>query len=162
MKGRLYVMVGLPGSGKSTLAKAMAEKTGGTIVCLDDIREELFGSAEIQDNPIKVVNTAMWRVQKGLEVGKTVIYDATNLKRAYRRRVLSMKPYCESIDCIVVDTPLEECIKRNNGRSRVVPEEVIRMKAERSSPVLPSEGFDRVLYVNDTYMDAENLLRSRE
>lgn len=162
MKGHLYVMMGLPGCGKSTLAKAIAEATSGVIVCLDDIREELFGNASEQGNPVKVVGISRARMQKSLEEGKTVIYDATNLRRAYRRDILNlMRPYSETITCLVVETPIEECIRRNNSRSRVVPEGVIRRMAEKSSPVGADEGFDKVLYIKDTHIDVNKLLKSR-
>lgn len=45
-----YMMIGLPGSGKSTVAKSIASNTTAVIISSDEIRAELFGNAEIQEN----------------------------------------------------------------------------------------------------------------
>ena len=45
-----YVMVGAPGSGKSTYAAKLAKEHNAIIISGDDIRAELYGSADIQGN----------------------------------------------------------------------------------------------------------------
>ena len=49
------ILVGPPGCGKSTYGKKYAEEHANTIVLSSDqIREELYGDASIQDDPARV------------------------------------------------------------------------------------------------------------
>ena len=102
------VMVGLQGAGKSTFAKSHPECE---VVCLDDIREEVFGDASCQQDGNYIFMIGKARVLKALKAGKDVIFDATNLTPKYRKWCLDTK--AEHI-AVFVNTPLKECLKRNS------------------------------------------------
>ena len=136
---KFYVMVGLQGAGKSTFAKSHPECT---VVCLDDIREEVFGDASCQQDGNHIFLIGKARILKALEAGRDVIFDATNLTPKYRKWCLDTK--AEHI-AVFVNTPLKECLKRNFKRERVVPPEVIERASKRLVPPTTDEGFDSVI-----------------
>lgn len=86
-KGNLIVMVGLPGSGKST-----AGSQYGKVCSSDDIREELYGDAAIQYDPvlakkeleaqgISLEDLPKKQAQRMLEqTGNQMVFDALNAK----------------------------------------------------------------------------------
>lgn len=122
---KFIMMVGLPGSGKSTLAKELALKDRAALHSSDDLREELFGDANNQDNNELVFQELNRRINQDLSEEKSVVYDATNL--SYKKRKLYLdriKPECYK-ECILIATPYEKCLHQNNLRSRKVPENVI-------------------------------------
>lgn len=64
-------------------------KPGCTVVSTDDLREELFGSAEVRHGQGVVFETAHRRVAEALKAGRDVVFDATNTRPAYRRSLLN-------------------------------------------------------------------------
>lgn len=150
MEGKLVVLVGLPGSGKSTWAKQYAANCEKILlVSSDAIREELWGSEEIQGNPKVIFAEMQRRTEEALKSGKTVVYDATNIERKFRKELpRQYRQYASTIVCVVFNTPLEECIKRNTQRTRHVPESVIRKMAGKMDSIEAWEGFDEVTYIN--------------
>lgn len=136
---KLYTMVGLPGSGKSTFAKDHAECV---VVSTDEIRAELFGSEECQENGSKVFAVAFARISKALAEGNDVIFDATNVSRKARKSVFQFD--AEHI-AVYVSTDAEECKRRNAQRERKVPECVIDRMASRLVVPTVTEGFEKVL-----------------
>lgn len=133
-RATLTVMVGLPASGKSTAAKALCSIDPNLhLISTDGIRKELYGTEEEQGDPAKVFNIAHKRVREELRKGNSVVFDATNVSERNRKSVLEQIP--EDSNVLVrfwlMDTPLEECLRRNSARERVVPEEVIQRMASR-------------------------------
>jgi len=141
-----YMVGGLPGSGKSTFCKQFKEFYPDTeIVSTDAIRAEICGDESDQSQNSKVFMIAKDRIQSLLSDDKKVMFDATNLKERDRKKVLS---WIEGINCwcacYFFNTPIEECIKRQDQRARKVPVEVIRRMAEFMTLPRASEGFDYV------------------
>lgn len=142
------MLVGIPGCGKSTYAQAMAESYGYVWISSDKIREELYGSEEIQGNPKDVFAKMYERTIDSLNEGKYVIYDATNIKRKDRMNLLAVikksvkrKIYLKC-SYFAVDPAI--CKERNSKRERVVPEEVIdKMLKSFEVPVF-NEGWDYI------------------
>lgn len=161
MKGKLFVMVGIPGSGKSTFAKRVAEAIDGVVLSSDDIRAEMFGDASHQCNPKIIFDEIEIRAKKALSEGKTVFLDSTGVKQFDRiRTVIRYHEDCSEAICVVVDTPVEECFRRNNHRERVVPEWVIdRMLTQYTEPTI-KEGWDRIVHISDTMMKPKTFLKS--
>jgi predicted kinase len=124
---RLVVLAGLPASGKSTFSDGLVEN-GFVRISLDEIRKEIYGDAnEIGD----------WKVTRkrftelydaALAAKKNIVIDNTHFMRSHRQRVIDIAKVAGYVDIhvAVMDVTLEECLKRNANRERVVKEEVIR------------------------------------
>ena len=153
----LFVMQGLPGSGKSTVAETIVTNRGKAIVhSTDALRKEMFGDANIQDNPEKVFATLHARVISDLKSGKDVVLDATNLGKM--RRVHFLRNFnqinCHKVNVCVL-TPFSVCMERNAERERVVPEDRMKQMYQTWNPPHLSEGFDNIVLVYD-YGDRNN------
>ena len=133
-----HMTVGIPGVGKSTWAKS----TGISIHSSDNIRNTTGGTNE------QVFEEMRRLTIEYLKMGKSCIYDATNLSR--KRRVALIQNICK-IPCYKVCDlfiePIEICREQNNSRSGIarVPEEVIdRMLRSFQVPMI-YEGFDDII-----------------
>lgn len=144
---KLIVMVGIPGSGKSFIAKKIAIQENATIVSSDEIRERLFGDARIQGKAKLVFKELYETVNKLLSEGKSVIIDATNIKRD-RRMTLLEKHKDVYKECYYVDTPLDMCIQRNIERKRTVESFVLTKFYKELEIPLSGEGFDKINIVH--------------
>jgi predicted kinase len=145
---KLIVLCGLPGSGKSTWAsKHTSQDT--LLFSSDDIREELWGDAAIQDNPKRVFELLYSRAKYAMKNGFSAIIDSTNLKAKDRKNLLKeLKPYAERCEIRIFATSLEECILRQEKRARKVPAEVIeRMTRGKQEPSI-EEGWDIIVRVH--------------
>ncbi len=94
----LIVMHGLSGSGKSTIARALASGLGIEVVASDVVRKQLAGiaPAERRLEPVnrgiysaaftdKTYRAALRAALASLRAGRTVLLDATFLKRKHRQ-----------------------------------------------------------------------------
>jgi len=143
----LYVMCGPSGSGKSTWAnfcRLMHPKA--VIVSTDDIREELFSDASCQDEPEKVFRIAYDRVESLLNMNYDVVLDAMNITKNARKQVLARFKKYEPT-CVVVNTSLEDCIKRQESRDRKVSEDLIRRMFERFTKPSLEEGWKDIIEI---------------
>lgn len=132
------MLIGLPGSGKSTLAaKYVAE--GYTLVSTDAARAAIGGDPAVQ-HPWPEVWAVCLALAKGAD---KVVYDATNILPEHRQDV--MRQIGGAWIGVVVDTPLDECLRRNAARDRVVPEEVIRNMHSKYVPPSLDEGFIQLI-----------------
>lgn len=147
---KAYVMCGAPGAGKSTFVSRLMERyPDALIVCGDNIREELYGDASIQGHYPDIQNRMVEMIRSGK--GRVVIMDGTHYLASYRRTaaaILRDFGYTE-IELVVVDRPLETCLKQNAARDRKVPEEVIeRMHSSLAASLtnVANERFARVTF----------------
>lgn len=115
---RLYVMVGYPGCGKTTFAKTLMYQLNAPLhLSSDKIREELFGFRDQTHND-EVFAEMDKRAKAWAKMGDC-IYDATNLTKKGRRKLVEkFKDYYE-LHCIVVARPIAELIRTNNIRDIV-------------------------------------------
>jgi predicted kinase len=147
---RAYVMVGAPGSGKSTFAHELAESENAFVVSGDDVRAELYGSADIQGNWTEIHDRIEELVSEAC--GMSVILDGTHYRASYRKEAVALlKSYGYSkVEAVVVNPTVETCLKRNASRSRKVPEHVIRtmhQKLNASLKNIYNEPFDRINFI---------------
>lgn len=174
-KGNLYVLVGIPGSGKSTAGARygtvyssddIREKLFGDSALQfeekavkeylhrikPELRQEELDTLSEKDL-IAAGNSMVFSrlnrdVKKALQRGEDVVYDATSLTPKTRKAIL--KKFAGLYDhtvAIFVNTDLEEAKRRNAGRERKVPDEVIeKMYSQLRAPDV-SEGFDEVIEI---------------
>lgn len=144
----LYFLIGVPGCGKSTYAEELAQENevGTCIVSSDEIRKTLYGNESCQDNPSKVFAFAHNIIKNQLQVGYDVIFDATNIYKHNREQLIKeilfevRKPV--RFVAIYFDTPISECIKRQEYRNRKVPQKVIEKMGRQIDKPTFQEGFD--------------------
>lgn len=143
---KFTMMVGLAGSGKSTLARQIAERDGNTVILSsDEIRKELYGAENIQEDHAKIFALMHSRTIGALKQGKNVIYDATNITAKSRRGIMqNINRFNIEKEAVVVARPFEDFIKMNNQRERVVPEEAIRRMYKNFQMPYYFEGFTSI------------------
>lgn len=147
---KLIIPIGLPGSGKSFWTK---ENLGSdfTIFSSDDIREEIYGDANNQENPAKVFGIMVERTVDALKNDQNVYYDATNLSKKYRKHLINtVRGTGKEVEIIgfLFLTPHTTCITRQENRERKVPREVIYRMMEQFEPPYYDEGFNDIKIVD--------------
>ncbi len=130
-KKHLIFLLGIPGSGKSAWANHLSQTLGNrqvSIISPDNLRRKLFGATEIQGSWSRIWQQVLRETRLALNLGKLVIYDATNTRCRYRRQTLACFRALGfgQITGVWLDLPLEVCLRRNQQRDRRVPETVIR------------------------------------
>ena len=142
-----YMLIGIVGSGKSTYGKKFAAEIGATYISSDDIRQELTGNITDQSkNGVIFSRVIPDRITAGLSSGD-VVYDATNYNMKARKDLLALaKGLGAKTIAIVIDTPFDECRRRNSARTeRVVPSFVLdRMIAGYQAPDKNIERIDEI------------------
>jgi predicted kinase len=143
------MLIGLPGSGKSTYAKEYIKTHSGTVVISsDDIRQELWGDANDQQNPSQVFDEMFIRTVAAMKKGTNVIYDATNLVAKTRKATLTRLRQALNQDFIavadVIVCSISECKRRQGERDRKVPDEVIDRMVRQFQTPWYNEGWDTI------------------
>ena len=145
-----FVMIGPPGAGKTTHSRKLTKEHHAVVLSGDDIRCELYGDASIQGSWDEIWSRMDELVAENCH--RSVVADGTHCRPDYRAETLTLlKSYGYSeIHAIVVDRPLEVCLRQNAGRNRRVPEHVIKQMHEelaKSKQGIGNEGFSSVSYV---------------
>lgn len=142
-KPTFLMLVGLPGSGKSTYIEKYCENC--TVHSSDAIREELSGDINNQDINAQVFKTLHKRIKADLIAGKNTVYDATNISWKRRKAFLQELSSIDCWkDCILIATPFELCVERNNLRERKVPYFVIERMYKNFDIPWYNEGWDSI------------------
>lgn len=151
------MMVGVAGSGKSTYAKKLEEE-GAVVISSDAVREEIYGDASIQQNPVKVFNICHNRIKENLKNQKWVVFDATNLSA--RRRESFLKEIrrfdCEK-ECVVIITPFDVITERMEHRTRKVPAHIVHKQICGFQCPNYYEGWDSIKLIWDNTCLNENI-----
>lgn len=130
------VMSGLPGSGKDTwIARNRPDLP---VVSLDAIREETGASAS--GNQGQVIQAAYERAREHLRARQDFVWNATNVTRQVRSKVLRLlRDYEARIEIVYLEVPPDKLLMQNSGRERVVPAEVILKLSVKLEPPDASE-----------------------
>ena len=143
---RILLLVGLPGSGKSTWAQSNVIPGISGVLSSDALRDLLADDSNNQNIHALVFKVMRELLRRRLELKRPVTYiDATNLTPKERRPYIKLAELFDAeIEAVFFDVPVEECVRRNLGRGRIVPDTVIGMMAAKLVPPQTSEGFSRV------------------
>jgi predicted kinase len=146
-----FVLVGAPGAGKTTYARKLAETENAAVISLDDVRAELFGSAEIQGNWWRIWDRVIELVEEN--VGRNVILDGTFYRKDYRAEAIDMlRSYGYwGVNAVVLNPSEATCLARNFQRTeRNVPDYVVKEmheKLQTSLKNIDTEDFDNITLV---------------
>jgi predicted kinase len=98
----LVMLVGLPGTGKSRLARRLGATLQAQVVESDRVRKQLFAEPRYTGSEHAAVYGWCHTVlRSALVVGRSVIFDATNLEERVRRRVYDIAEQCDARLAIV-------------------------------------------------------------
>jgi predicted kinase len=131
---KILILRGLPASGKSTFARQLLQDNIGSWKRLnkDELRAMLDNSVHSGSNEKFVERVRDMMLVEALKEGKNVIIDDTNLSEKPIERIREVvKQYSKqtgqsvTIEFKLLDTPLEECIRRDENREKKVGREVI-------------------------------------
>jgi predicted kinase len=124
---KVTILKGLPASGKSTFAKALVDSTGNTKrINKDDLRSMLDNSKWSKNNEKFILTVRDNLIHQALENKFNVIVDDTNLHPKHVESISAIaKQYNAKVEVKFIDTPLEECIKRDLKRPNSVGQKVI-------------------------------------
>lgn len=96
------MLVGPPGTGKSRLARRLGAALDAQVVESDRVRKQLFAEPRYTGGEHAAVYGWCHTVlRSALVVGRSVIFDATNLEERVRRRVYDIVDACQARLCIV-------------------------------------------------------------
>jgi predicted kinase len=154
--GILVVLIGLSGSGKSTIAEAMWEPF--EVLSMDELRGWVSGDPCDQFATDAAVRVMQVILRERLSRRLTTVIDATNTSARVRAHLLETAARAGvPAVAVVVDTPFEECVARNDLRQgpppgrkfgRRVPYRVITRQRDEMLAGLPGlrdEGFADVI-----------------
>jgi predicted kinase len=157
-RGRLNLLIGPAGSGKSMWAQEHMAHT--RVVSSDRMRAILTGDPADQSQNYLVFQRCMDQLRTHLKRGEAVTFDATNYMEELRESPIRVARWCAAeIHSYFFDVTLETALKRNEIRSRRVPEQVIRRHYRLLTPpalyeadwqwVVDSEGRLELLWPKD-------------
>ena len=152
-KGIVVLAIGLPGSGKSSWFK----RHKITALSSDLLRSLLFDDANEQRFQDLVFSNLRSMLKARLIARRPLSYvDATNLTPQERHGWIKLaKDYQYDVQAVYFDVPLDVCLERNQKRSRVVGEDVVRRLSAKLKPPTFEEGFTKITVVRVKKKDSE-------
>lgn len=135
--GDVYLLSGLPASGKSTW---LAARPDLAVVSLDDLRDAL--DVDPADDQAPVIAAARERAREHLRAGRPFAWNATNVSRALRAKLIALcRGYRYRVHVVYCEVAATEQRRRNRARpaARVVPAAAIARMLRRWSVPTPDE-----------------------
>lgn len=90
---QLVLVMGYVQSGKTTAARKLGQQVQAPVVCWDALLHAITGGVIPQGAILQAVDLAITTVGSYLHHGRTVVYDAPNLSRVERARLLEVARY---------------------------------------------------------------------
>ncbi|MEM9780312.1 MAG: AAA family ATPase, partial [Pseudomonadota bacterium] len=142
-KCTVTVMSGLPGAGKDTwIAK---HRPDHPVVSLDLLRDALGVSAT--DNQGQVIQAAHERAREHLRAGTDFVWNATNVTRQNRSKVLRLlRDYGARIEIAYIEVGPHQLYRQNRDRPDPVPDAVIDHLARKLEPPQLWEAHDVLIH----------------
>lgn len=132
-KQKVLFLKGIPGSGKSTYARELVDKGGWKRVNKDDLRAMLDNSNWSKKNESFVKDLRDEIILTAVDDGYSVVVDDTNIQGDHighiTELVLDKLPHLTlklDFETKFFDTPVQECIRRDELRENPVGKKVIR------------------------------------
>jgi predicted kinase len=143
---RLVLFCGPSGAGKSSW---VAEHLPGYHrVSLDELREQIAGKRSDQSVNGQVRQAAREQLKHHLRRGEGVVWDATSLRKDFRRPLLQLGfDYGAHVTLVVFHLSEEELFLRNEARAAAVPRAVLRRQIDTLEWPSATEAH-RLLYVD--------------
>lgn len=117
-------MCGLPRSGKSTWIEKNKKKND-VIVCPDEIRSDLFGHIFHKAAEPMIWSLTEYFINSLMKQKINIILDACNITSARERWIDIARKNRYKVNLVILDTSLEECIKRNK-KDKKIPLKVLK------------------------------------
>lgn len=167
---KALILTGLSGSGKSTFARQFcAENPNYIRINRDDLRRAVLPVSlpdywQTWPDPAKnrienlVNDNQKVMIVNGLARGWNLLIDNTNLKLSYVnefRKVLGEQADAIEISYHLLDTPVDECIRRDRQRDDSVGEAVIRKQAEQLNVMKKNFKFQREVLTRNPVFQRE-------
>jgi protein phosphatase len=148
----LYLTIGAPGSGKSTYSKNFIKDKDIEYLSSDELRAQLGKDESDQTVTGQVFDHIKKKVVEYLEMGDSVLIDATNINKKDRKYYIdTAKRNNATVIGLVCHATKDELIERNIKRGesggRNVPVWVIEKMLNKYEPPTTEEGFDKIIYV---------------
>jgi predicted kinase len=138
------VMSGLPGAGKDHWIATHARNL--PVVSLDELRAEL--DVDPAGDQGSVVKAAYERARQHLRSATPFVWNATNVSRVLRQRVIDfVADYRARVRVVYVEAPAGRILDRNRARPQAVPEHVIERLVRRWTVPTPREAHTLLLAV---------------
>ena len=152
-KGVVVLAIGLPGSGKSSWFKLTTLPRSPS----DLLRSLLFDDANEQRFQDLVFSNLRSMLKARLIARRPLSYvDATNLTPQERHSWIKLaKDFHDDVQAVYFDVPLDVCLERNQKRSRVVEEDVVKRMSAKLKPPAFEEGFTKITVVRVKKKDSE-------
>lgn len=134
--GEVILLSGLPGTGKDTWIREHRPEM--PTVSLDDIRREK--GIKPTDNQGEVIQAAQERAREYLRKKQPFIWNATNLSKDTRQKLIGLfERYGARARIVYLETDWEVRIDRNRSRIHSVPEAAVGRMLEKTVLPMPEE-----------------------
>lgn len=134
--GEVIMMSGLPGTGKDAWIQANAPEL--PMVSLDEIRKELQISPA--DNQGQVIQAAQERAREHLRRKQPFVWNATDLTRDTRQKLIGMfERYHARVRIVYLEAEWERRFQQNQARNEAVPESAVDRMLSKTVPPMPDE-----------------------
>ena len=134
----MYLMHGLSGAGKTEFAKRFARENNLRYLSIEDFYAAFFGSELIHEHEEEVWAAFEIAIRAAEHDLIDIIVDTNSPRRADRDWFFEKFP-TYSINLIIIDTSVEECLANNRERARRIPEEEMQKMITEIEPVTDDE-----------------------
>lgn len=143
---QLVILMGPSGSGKSSWIQKYLKDY--VILSLDKLREELGKNQGDQSKNPEVLLKAKQQLKYHLAHHKKVVWDATNLRKDFRRMLVGLgMNYHALVTLVVFHQKIADILLGNHQRIESIPKDVIHEQINRLEWVEFNEAH-RILFVN--------------